>query len=175
MNVFKFRTIDNFHFIIDIIFNKRLYCCKIKDLNDIREADLRWGIYDSGPSGEGNKLAREILQQGREYRICSLSKSFDNHLLWAHYAGGYTGIAIEVEVEDNDIHKVAYSDDCLYYSDLLKERIPADEALTRILSRKYLIWSYENELRIITKEEYYPVKYISRIVVGARTIVNDLN
>jgi hypothetical protein len=34
-------------------------------------------------------------------RICSLSKTFDSHLLWAHYASGFSGLAVEVELPDH--------------------------------------------------------------------------
>ena len=31
--------------------------------------------------------------------VYSLSKSFDNELLWAYYASGHTGVAIEYDID----------------------------------------------------------------------------
>ncbi len=36
----------------------------------------------------------------REYRICSFSKEYNNILLWAHYADGFKGICIKVEIDE---------------------------------------------------------------------------
>lgn len=105
MKAYKFRTVENLHFVIDILFNKRLYCCRSEVLNDIREADVRVGN-DKGGEIEIIKYGEEVSKHLKALRVCALTKSLNNHLLWAHYAGGYTGIAIEVELDDADITEV---------------------------------------------------------------------
>ena len=97
MKAYKFRAVENLHFVIDILFNKRLYCCLAEVLNDIREADVRIGN-DKGREIEIIKYGEEVGNQLKDIRVCALTKSFNSHLLWAHYAGGYTGVAIEVEL-----------------------------------------------------------------------------
>lgn len=168
MKAFKFRTVENLHFVIDIIFNKRLFCCKTEALNDIREADVRVGN-DDGRELEIIEFGKKITRELMEHRVCALSKSFDNHLLWAHYAGGYTGVAIEVELEENEINYVKYDDNFIFISDLIDQG-SAEEAARQILSRKYKAWSYEEEVRVITKSEYLKLtKPISRVIVGSKT------
>lgn len=168
MKAYKFRTVDNLHFVIDIIFNKRLFCCKTELLNDIREADVRVGN-DKGKEIEIIKFGKEVTNQIKDHRVCALSKTFNNHLLWAHYAGSYTGIAIEVELEDSEITNVTYDDDYIFLSDLIEKHSP-EEAARRILSKKYKAWSYEEEVRIITKSEFHCLaRPIGRIIVGSRT------
>ena len=168
MKAFKFRTVENLHFVIDIIFNKRLYCCKTELLNDIREADVRVGN-DRGREIKIIEFGKEVTKQIREYRVCALCKSFNNHLLWAHYAGGYTGVAIEVELEDRDVTDVIYDDNFIFLSDLVDRGSP-DDAARQIFAKKYKAWSHEEEVRLITKTEFYPLIHpICRIIVGSRT------
>jgi hypothetical protein len=168
MKAFKFRTVENLHFVIDIIFKKRLFCCKTEVLNDIREADVRVGN-DRGREIEIMEFGEKITKELREHRVCALCKSFNNHLLWAHYAGGYTGVAIEVELENDEVEHVTYDDDFIFLSDLIEHNSPS-EAARKILSRKYKAWSYEEEIRVIIKSDFYPLaKPISRIIVGSRT------
>jgi len=168
MKVYKFRTVENLHFIIDIVFNRRLYCCQSDQLNDIREADIRVGN-DEGRVHEIIEFGDQVTKRLRELRVCSFSKSFDNHLLWAHYGGGYTGIAIEVDLEDGDVTEVLYDDNFIFLSELIEKGSPENTA-RQVLARKYKAWSYEEEVRLITKTEYYPLtRPISRIIVGSRT------
>jgi len=168
MKLYKFKTIENLHFVIDIVFNKRLFCCKSELLNDIREADVRVGR-DQGREKETIDFGDEVARQLRNLRVCSFSKTFNNHLLWAHYAGGYTGVAIEVDLDESEITYVTYDDDYIFLSDLI-QRHSAEQAAVSILSRKYKAWSYEEEVRIITRSEFFGLaRPISRIIVGSRT------
>ncbi|MCR4290198.1 MAG: hypothetical protein NUV86_08055 [Candidatus Scalindua sp.] len=41
-----------------------------------------------------SKRVKGISDAKRKYKICSLSGTFDSHLLWSHYAGGFDGVAI---------------------------------------------------------------------------------
>ena len=168
MKAYKFRTIENLHLIVDIIVNRRLYCCRSDQLNDIREADVRVGN-DEGRVHEIIEFGDQVMKRIRELRVCSLSKSFNNHLLWAHYAGGYTGVAVEIDLEDTDVTEVLYGDNFIFLSELEKNASPEDAA-RQVLARKYRAWNYEQEVRLVTKTEFYPLtRGISRIIVGYRT------
>ncbi|HKH43902.1 MAG TPA: DUF2971 domain-containing protein [Thermoanaerobaculia bacterium] len=167
MKAYKFRTVENLEFVIDILINKRLFCCEARSLNDIREGDIRVG------NDEGNALAvvefgQAVTDALRSYRVCSLSKIFDNHLLWAYYAGGFTGLAIEVDLPPSEATEVRYDDEFLYLSDFIG---PSDINATvrTVLSRKSTIWNHEQEVRVITTDTFYNLpEPISRIIVGAR-------
>ena len=39
----------------------------------------------------------EIIRHNKKLLICSLSRTFECHLLWAHYASGFEGLAVEVD------------------------------------------------------------------------------
>lgn len=45
MKTYKFRTVQNFESIVDIIINKRLFCSDARSLNDIHEGDIRVGFF----------------------------------------------------------------------------------------------------------------------------------
>lgn len=168
MKAYKFRAVEDLHFVIDILFNKRLYCCRTEVLNDIREADVRVGN-DKGRETEIIKYGEEVGKQLKELRVCALTKSFNNHVVWAHYAGGYTGVAIEVELDDDDVTEVVYGDEFIFLSQLIDSHSP-EAAARQVLARKYKDWSYEGEIRLISKSEFYPLSHpISRVIVGPRT------
>jgi hypothetical protein len=168
MKAYKFRAVENLDFVIDILFNKRLYCCRAEVLNDIREADVRVGN-DKGREIEIIKYGEEVGKQLKELRVFALTKSFNNHLLWAHYAGGYTGVVIEVELDDDDVTEVVYGDEFIFLSRLIGFYSP-EAAARQVLARKYKDWSYEGEIRLITKSEFYPLTHpISCVFVGSRT------
>jgi hypothetical protein len=167
MKAYKFRPADNLHFVVDILFNKRLYCCPTDKLNDIREGDIRTGD-DHGREKQVIEYGSAVSRHLREMRVCALTKSFDNHLLWAHYANGYSGLAIEVELDDTDVTEVNYDDDFLYLAQMMTT-LPPEVAARRALARKYRDWQYEGEVRLITTSEYYNLSHpISRVIVGSR-------
>jgi len=167
MIAYKFRTAHNFDFVVDIVINKRLFCSDARALNDIREADIRMGI-DSGRESEAMQFANEVNNALNRYRVCSLCQTFDNHLLWAYYAAGSTGLAIEVEIPDDDVIHVDYDDNTVFLSDYLDQR-DAEAAARASLSRKYSVWSHEQEVRIVKNDSYYNLSTpISKIIVGSR-------
>jgi len=168
MKAYKFRTVENLEFVIDILINKRLFCCEARSLNDIREGDIRVGN-DQGKALAVLEFGQAVTDALRSYRVCSLSKIFDNHLLWAYYAGGFTGLAIEVDVPASDLVEVKYGDDFLYLSNYL-EAADIGATVRAVLSRKSTIWSHEQEVRVIATDAFYKLSEpISRIIVGART------
>jgi hypothetical protein len=167
MLAYKFRAAENLHFVIDIIVHRRLYCAPTETLNDVREGDVRVG-QDEGREVEILEYGMEVNKKVRELRVCALTKSFDNHLLWAHYAGGYGGIAFELDVPDEDLGTVDYGNNFLCLSNYAGVASP-ETAARSVLLKKYKDWSYEQEVRLVTKEPFYAlVRPIKRIILGSR-------
>jgi hypothetical protein len=167
MKAYKFRTVQNFDFVVDIIINKRLFCSDARSLNDIREGDIRAGS-NPGREGDAFTFGLKIEDALRHYRVCSLSKIFDNHLLWAYYAGGFTGLAIEVDIPEGDATVVRYGDDYIFLSDYF-EKDDVEGAVRAALSKKYSVWSHEEEVRVVTTKSFYELaEPIGRIIVGPR-------
>lgn len=106
---YKFRSSSQIPFALDIIFERRLYCSDWWSLNDIVEGTP----VISCPRGRQQQFLAhaEAVQKHMEgLRVCSLSLTFNSHLLWAHYASSWDGLALEVELPDRskNIHTVEY-------------------------------------------------------------------
>jgi hypothetical protein len=166
MKAYKFRSANAFERIVDILVNRRLYCSPVEFLNDINEADIRVGN-DRGREAEVFQFGMDVDKELDNYRVCSLSKTFYNRLLWTHYGGGSSGLAIEIDLPDTDAVEVSYDDDFIYLSDYIDRSITA--AVPATLSRKEKLWQYEEEVRIITRNQYYYLsESIARVIIGSR-------
>ncbi|MBP2698713.1 DUF2971 domain-containing protein [Photobacterium sp. CAIM 1938] len=154
MLLYKYRAIDDLWLSLDIILNMRVWCSRWDSLNDPLE-----GRYYSR---FGNGFDEKVNIRRNEWRICALSSALDNFLLWSHYASGHKGIAIELEIpeENPDLSKVQYSPFSPIFTDI-SESIKDHKNLFEIKTEE---WSYEQEYRIICKGEFYelpnPIKKI---------------
>jgi hypothetical protein len=176
MNAFKFRSAEQIPFALDIILKKRLYCSDWRILNDPLEGQFSYSYRSIAPfSGKKLKdtdyfddLADEISDEKQKKKVCSLSLTAESKLLWAHYASGFTGLAIEVELPDvsPSICKVEYVG--LREVDMHQYRGASAEVGT-ILSTKFEEWSYEEEIRIIQNEPWFTLNSkIQRVICGQR-------
>jgi len=103
-------SLGNLEFVIDIIFNERLYCAHFADLNDPFE-----GVYLAGSRFPPELLERDDLERasiesiGKEIankkfdRIYSFSGNFQDIRLWSHYGDGHRGIAIEIDFTGHEV------------------------------------------------------------------------
>jgi len=166
MKAYKFRGTENFERVADILINRRLYCSEVRHLNDVREADIRVGN-DRGKEAELLQFGLSLREALASYRVCSLSKTFNNQLLWAHYASGHSGLAIEVDVPSADATEVMYDDDFIFLCDYIGRGMEA--AVRAALAKKDKVWKYEEEVRVITRNLYYEVQEpIDRVILGTR-------
>lgn len=180
MIFYKFRSLQNFEFVFDIIFNERLHCALYSDLNDPFE-----GLFHTITKPSNNflfSLIKEIktcntiedLHFGVENsKICSLTKSLNDVRLWSHYADGHKGIAIEIDFSENekDIYQVKYVSSLQEFElgKTFLTSLAINPLPTYVLSFKTDHWSYEDEYRIIQSENYYPISgKIKSIFTGHR-------
>jgi hypothetical protein len=155
-------------FVFDILFNKRLYCAEWHTLNDPVEGVFVYS-HRGGNQKSAAKFMKEVEKAKKPLRVCSLSKTFDDHLLWAHYASGFSGVAIEFEIdtEEQEIVDIGYRG--VFAG--VNESIDAEPSSVarEVLSSKYEAWSYEQEVRILTTESFYNLKNpIKRVIAGHR-------
>ncbi len=157
MLLYKYRSIDNLWNSLDIIINQRVWCSEWEALNDPLE-----GRYHSDFDNRFDEIVNAHRDQ---WRICSLSNSLDNFLLWSHYASGHKGIAIEIDIpEDNfDLSKVHYAPFSPVFTDI-SESLRDHRNLFEIKTPE---WIYEKEYRILSKEKFYTLpNVIKRIYLG---------
>jgi len=165
MKLYKFKSLDNFQYVADILCNNRFHAAVFNDLNDPME-----GLFEFDPRTHQDYVSR-IVNAKRKQKICSFSQSYSNLLLWAHYASGFQGICIEIDIPDITKLKpveVNYSPFSVYVGPDKERDI---RKLTRdILRCKNDAWRYEEEVRILTSEDYIDSGFtISAIYFGLRT------
>lgn len=167
MRAYKFRSSTNIEFALDILLNRRLFCSDWRSLNDPMEGLFAYST--RGHESHAERMVKGIGSAKSRYKICALARDFQSHLLWAHYAGGFDGLAIELNLPDNDpdIREVEYRGVFAFLE--MNEVRDEDEAARRILFSKYEEWSYEEEIRILCSEPYYNLERpIQRVIAGPR-------
>lgn len=131
-----------------------LYASTYKNMNDPME-----GFYS--PSNRlkneprWRELYREILNAKRATGIACFSETFDNELMWAHYAENYRGICIaysatklkECLPDSARLVRIAYGESPIYLSK--HDREDTIKAAQKILSQKKYNWAYEREWRVM--------------------------
>lgn len=163
MILYKYRSIENFKYFVDIILKQRLYAAPYFDLNDPMEGHY---IYTSGYSNASD-VARAIKGEKESLRIVSLSRNKDDILMWAHYADGHRGVVIGVEVNPYILRKVTYSNDMFNIPNL--GMISNLDIAKVILTQKHLAWSYEQEERIFVQggQHFAEVK-VKEVILGSK-------
>lgn len=168
MRAFKFRSASQVAFALDIIINKRLFCADWKSLNDPMEGVFAYSHRTSDEEDVRDRVT-QVIEEKQGLRVCSLSKTFDSHLLWAHYAGGFDGMAIEIELPSKhpSVRDVKYRG--VFATVNLEHPNDPGAVATDILSSKYSEWKYEKEVRILQRNQWFhfdePVK---RVIAGHR-------
>jgi hypothetical protein len=175
MKAYKYRGADQIPLALDILLKQRLYCSDWRLLNDPLEGSFSY-FYPTLSKHTGNalntdyfdELADLIVDEKKKKKVCSLSATISSPLLWAHYASGFTGLAIEVELPDDDrrVRLVTYSEATSI--DVSNGGDPEPLA-TRILSSKLKPWSYEEEVRIIQDDVWFHLSQpVTRVICGPR-------
>ena len=164
MKLYKYKPLNNLWHVLDIVLNKRLYCAPWRDLNDPLEG--RYEIYLGERDSDGGCAMSSFIESARnKFRISSLSANATNFLLWSHYADGHKGVAIEIEIPDGhpDLTEVAYSP----FSSIFRNEDDFKDDMRHIFNGKTEEWSYEEEYRIIQKQDYFylPTKPL-RLLLG---------
>ncbi|MFV5506806.1 DUF2971 domain-containing protein [Acinetobacter sp. 197] len=113
--------------------------------------------------------------------IFSLSKRYDDELLWAHYSNSHNGFCIEYDLDQllakqNPQHRffdIQYSDKIqnLDFSQAFNQADPG-HLVKKMLGYKSKRWEYEQELRIITENQginSYDYRAVKAIYFGLKT------
>ncbi len=171
MKLYKYKSLANFEFVADILLNKRLFASDFNNLNDPMEGDFNKDYASSG-------YFKIITDEMNKIKICSLSRNMSNPILWAHYADGFKGICIEVEINESILtpYKIVYSEFNPIPSEGYRglqgkdeEVTPHDWAMTA-LKGKYEAWKYEDEYRLFSDSKYISEGLsITAIYFGTRT------
>jgi hypothetical protein len=168
MLAYKFRSASQLEYAFDIVLNNRLHCSDWRKLNDPMEGMFSYS-YQSADKRDYSELVDKIIYHKERLLVCSLSRTFDCHLLWAHYASGFAGLAIEVDLPENSpkVKVVEYRGVFGHVS--FNQPVVPSRAAEQVLSSKYKEWAYEKEVRILQSEQLYELPTpVNRIIVGHR-------
>lgn len=158
----------------DIFVNSRLFMPNYLEMNDPMEA---W--YECG--GLTRPYIDDIRAGKPNLKMCCLSQSNSDVLMWAHYGDRHKGLCVEVEVQDTNVskHKISYVKELPQ----LEGEIDINSALIQIMSHKLLPWQYEQEVRYLRTIRYgdttpqYLSVHITKVFIGCwlnESEVNDI-
>ena len=169
MILYKFKSLENFEQVTEMLLSQRLYCPTPSELNDPLEGCIGVQFPQdlvSNKKSEFEQVAKywfghyELINQ---YRVCSFLKDPESILMWSYYTGGHAGICIETDMSEHLdlIEKVKY----------VKDFSKVDtSSIMSILTHKLDAWKHENEYRVIFKQENN-IKFISAkfrvVLIGA--------
>lgn len=159
MSYYKFRSLQNLRFFLDIIVNERLYAAKYDELNDPMEGAYMIDI-------QHQNIIRALRNKKEDIRICSLSRNYTHTLLWSHYADSHKGCCIEVSAK----YQRERPTEINYI-----ENIPNIQGLVNakeLLSHKSPLWEYEDEVRFFRKSSCFNVN-IHQIIFGLKVTTED--
>ncbi|MBN28041.1 MAG: hypothetical protein CL578_23785 [Alteromonadaceae bacterium] len=163
--LYKYRTLDNFQFVLDIIVNQRLFTATFENMNDPME-----GYYTADPDIPESSIDA-LREHHKSLRFCSSSKYHNNPLMWAHYANGNRGIAIGFETKKGtEFREIIYGS----HSHLVSSKPTTIERAKDVLCFKAGFWRYEDEVRIFVDTEDKNIKgnyvYVSvkEVIFGER-------
>ena len=135
--LYKYRSLANPLYFLDILANNRIYGALFTELNDPMEGSF---IYRSNIS-EASKI--RLRDARRVTRVCSFSKRNNIGLLWAHYADNFHGCCIKLRVTSKVWERLEVD-----YTD--KKTMPdANTDIHDLFKHKSSPWSYEEEVRYI--------------------------
>lgn len=156
--LYKYRSLQALEFFLDILLNKRLYASPYNQLNDPME-----GVFTYKPHDSLRPFVNYMTQAKQELKICSLSQTSVNTLLWAYYADSNRGVAVGIKRPETsarviDVKKIEYTNslDFVPFDDS-----DPDSAARRVLSKKMTPWQHEEEVRVFSYTDFIPVEIVS--------------
>lgn len=156
MLLYKYRSLSNLEYALDIFVNARLHAAKFTELNDPME-----GIYTYKP-GQFNQQAREsLLRQKVSKRILSLSETPNDMLMWTYYAQAHTGMVVGVSVVDADA-----TVEPVKYVDRLTINTRCVDVAQGILVKKLKLWSHEKEQRAFIHQKDFISVQVCKLIFG---------
>jgi len=132
--LYKFRALNKYT--LDILEKNRLYVSDFEKLNDSME-----GLFFYCSKQE--KLSDKMREEKLEYKICSLSTTNKEPLLWAHYADNFKGICIKVQTNYNE-ENIDYVSKQTFLNNSTSAK--------KLLTQKTFHWKYEKEKRVLIKD-----------------------
>ena len=163
--LYKYRGLEPWPYLLDILINQRLHAAKFHQLNDPME-----GIFYYGPDELTRTYIDSIVERKGALDICALSMVYNSTLMWSYYASAHQGIVLGVEIDPVTTPGVISIDEVKYVArSKCNARSGADPVAEakRILTRKLVSWKHEEEVRVFAHSTYISIT-IREIYLGCR-------
>lgn len=159
--VYKYKSItteEKMEQFSEILEERKLYFPRPSELNDPMEANsvsYSLGVVGEGHHKQAGKTHPIIVEIQEEYRILSFTTKPGSSLMWAHYANDYQGCCLIFSTKNvfKSIEPTIYSTNNFHYD----ARSGRTEELYQAVRDSFLFknteWSYENEWRLIQKND----------------------
>ena len=178
MKLYKYKALDGegLKHSLDMLVNEQLYLSVCDMMNDPEEG---WANIDGLSKLVRNDNWQKKYQEFRAIvnstRFTSFTTQCDNPLLWAHYAGGFRGIAFEYELDEAkyDVVSMNYTGRPTISEKQIDSIIAGNNRVHEIgvLLGKSKTWVYEDEYRLFSQVQV-PGNYIylrpTKIVMGSK-------
>ncbi len=194
MNVYKYRSGSARD--IESLMNNQFFSAGIESLNDIQEAkikinDTQINVLDvflkntTFQSSDNciQNILENFINEAKKYGIYSLSKNYDNELLWAYYSNSHQGFCIEYDLDILKQYQLnqEFLNDVEYDKDIpvieLNDMFEANNLVKKYLATKSIAWKHEEEFRIITGTVglyHFYNRSVKSIYFGYRTPENTI-
>jgi len=126
-----------------------------------------------------DNIEKTIKKSQEEMTVCSFCESYEEILMWSHYADEHKGFCIEYDLKSpkinrkflNYLHPVIYKKEAFDTTKQFIDRYLGTIHLFITGMTKWIDWKYENEWRYImleSKESNLSVKCISKVFIGMK-------
>jgi hypothetical protein len=180
---------------IEALMNNQFFSASLESLNDIHEAkvkinDIEIDVFDDLLKSQVPQFDRtfkgifeKFMNDAKNFGIYSLSKNYDNELLWAYYSNSHQGFCIEYDLDILKQYQIRgdHSCDVDYKKDIpqigLNDISDLRDLVKSFLATKSLAWKHEEEYRIITGISglyHFYNRSVKSIYFGYRTPENTI-
>lgn len=175
---------------IKALVNNEFFSASIDSLNDIFEAkiiinhssfnffDILFNNVNLMEVNNFKDILIKFLNASNSFGIYSLSKNYNNELLWAHYANSHRGFCIEYDFESLKEYQLQreYSCSVTYQKNMpiisSQDLFNTEQLIKKLMATKSINWEYEEEFRILTGTSgvfHYYNKALKGVYFGYKT------
>lgn len=153
-SLYKYRGIEPWEYLLDILVNKRLHAAKFTSLNDPMEGMFTYSEDNVSPS-----FIDQMVDHKTQFGICSLSEVHNSTLMWSYYALAHQGIVFGVTIPKDSPDVVSVDAVTYCQENIFKGFLGSDAATEarKILAKKLTPWKHEREVRVFTRGSFVPV------------------
>jgi hypothetical protein len=153
---FKYRSLANLEFALDILVNHRLFASEFTKLNDPME-----GLFTYGNNEVPKWITTAIQRQKLRWRVLSLCESPHNMLMWSYYSDGHKGMVIGADLAEPRVKA-----ESVQYVEDFNIEVHQEDVGRAILLRKHKSWRHEKEHRVLVEDRPFVKIRVREMVFG---------